>query len=132
MADRGRSNADSALIAALASGATVRDAAITARVGETTVYRRLREPEFRKQIGDARAELVAQAVARLAAASTDAVTTLTELLGSNAPPAVRLGAARSILELGLKLREHQELADRVAALEAQLAPGQEGPRRWAR
>jgi hypothetical protein len=30
---------------------------------------------------------------------------------------VQLGAARSILELGVRLREHEDLAARVAALE---------------
>jgi hypothetical protein len=42
------------------------------------------------------------------------------LLKESTPPAVRLGAARAVLEQSLKMREMTELTDRVAALEAQL------------
>jgi hypothetical protein len=35
---------------------------------------------------------------------------------------VRLGAARAVLELGVKLREAAELEARIAALEQQLIP----------
>ena len=35
------------------------------------------------------------------------------------PHAVRLGAARAVLELGIKVREMVELEARIAALEAQ-------------
>ncbi len=131
MADGGRKNADAALIAALASGATVRDAAATARVGERTVYRRLDNPAFRRRVDEARAEIVARAVTKLSAASTEAVDALRALLSSEMDFA-RLGAARAILELGLKLREHEQLAERMAALEAQLVQEHGGTRRWAR
>ncbi len=107
------------------------DAAAEAGIDEATAHRRLKEPGFRAQVDEVRRELIARATARLSAASTDAVTTLTALLGEDAPPAVRLGAARSILDLGLKLREAEDLAERVAALEAQLAQ-EEGPKRWGR
>ena len=36
------------------------------------------------------------------------------------PPATRLGAARAVLEIGLKIREIVELETRIAALEEQL------------
>ena len=45
---------------------------------------------------------------------------LRELLACESP-AVRLGAARSILELGVKIREAVELEERVGVLEARLA-----------
>ena len=134
MAGGDRSKADAALVAALAGGSTVEDAAATAGVGVATVYRRLQVPEFRAQIDDARAALIAAAVARLGAASTRAVTTLEGLLAADSE-AVRLGAARSILDLGAKLREHEDLAERVRALEER--EGTTGPiagmgtRRWA-
>jgi hypothetical protein len=47
---------------------------------------------------------------------------------------VRLGAARSILELVVKLREHDELRARLEALEQQLAEGRDETtrgRKWA-
>ena len=119
-----RRNADHALIAALAGGVTVQDAAVTAGVGVATARRRLREPEFRRRVDEARADMIRQAVAQLSAASTDAVATLRGLLGAESE-SVRLGAARSILEVGVKLREAQDLAERIAALEARLEPRKE-------
>ena len=116
---------------ALAVGATVEQAAERAGVSASTVHRRRREPEFARRVDEARAELVTRAVARVSASATVAADTLRELLGAATPPAVRLGAARSILELGVKLREHEELAARVAALEGQLGAEQGGTRRWA-
>ncbi len=125
-----RFRADGVLIAALAGGSTVEDAAATAGVGVATAYRRLKEPEFRRRIDDARAEVIAAAVARLGAASGKAVTTLEDLLTAESE-AVRLGAARATLDAALKWREHQDLAERVRLLEEQLTPEQGGTRRWA-
>ena len=131
MAGGDRKNGDPALIAALASGATVQDAARTVGVSERTVYRRRDDPEFARRVAEARAELVARAVALLADAGAEAAATLRALLGEPTPPAVRLGACRAILELGAKLRESEELERRIAALEEQTATPQRGGTRWA-
>ena len=56
------------------------------------------------------------------AASMEAVKTLLELQKTPAPPAVRLGAARSVIELGTKLRETAEFEARLAALEQRIEP----------
>jgi len=131
-----RSRADAALIAALAGGSTVEDAASAAGVGVATVYRRLKEPEFRARVDGARSEMIGRAVARLADASTAAVDRLTKLLTAESE-SVQLGAARNILELGAKLREHVDLAERVRALEEQherekaTTSNGKGSRRWA-
>jgi hypothetical protein len=133
MADNGRPKGESVLVAALAGGATVRDAAKTANVGERTVYRRLEDPAFQQEVTDARAELIGRTVGALVEASTEAVQTLRTLLGIGYPPAVRLRAARSVLELGTQLRESEELGKRIAALEQQqamLPPQQLGGERW--
>ncbi len=53
MAARGRKNADVELVAALASGSTVREAAQSAGVAERTVYRRLEDAEFRSRVQEA-------------------------------------------------------------------------------
>jgi hypothetical protein len=53
---------------------------------------------------------------------TEAADTLRDLLGSTSPTA-RLGAARSILELSVKLRESIELEERLQALEQRLPEG---------
>ena len=120
MAGGDRRNADDILVAALAAGKTKQEAARLVGVGERTVYRRLEDPRFRRRVNEARAELVSRAVGSLADASAAAVTTLRALLGANSG-SVRLGACRAILDLGLKLREAEELERRIRALEEQAA-----------
>ena len=118
MAGSGRKSADEALVAALAGGATVRDAAAQAGVSERTAFRRLADVAFRRRVSEARAGLVERAAGKLADAATEAVDTLRALL--KARDTVRLGSARSILELGTKLREAVELEQRLQALEERL------------
>ena len=61
MAENGRKRkGHSALLLALAGGKTVREAAREAGVGERTVHRRLRDSEFRVQLNEARAEMIAR------------------------------------------------------------------------
>ena len=125
MAGGDRKNADSALITGLACGGTVEAAAKTAGVSERTAFRRLEDPSFRRRVAEARDAMVSRAVARLSATSTLAADTLRELLKARSET-VRLGAARAVLELGAKLREHEELAERIAALEERLGDRTEG------
>ena len=120
MAQRGKRNADHKLLMAFACGATVESAARQAGVSESTAHRRLEDAAFRQQLQAMRADLVQRTAGALTAASTESVRTLLELQKPSAPPAVRLGAARSILEIGIKLREAADLEDRLSALEQQL------------
>ena len=117
---------------ALAGGATFKDAAEQAGINERTARRWMDAPAFRKQVDDTRAEMLAQAVAKLTSASTAAVETLQALLSSEMDFA-RLAAARTILEVGMKLREQHDLAERVAALEERLGEqvDDKQPRPWS-
>jgi hypothetical protein len=117
VAGGGRKNADEVLIAQLAAGATRAAAAEAAGVSERTVFRRWQDREFRRRVAIARTALVSNAVGQLADAAAEAVQTLRSLLRSESDN-VRLGAARSILELGPRLRESEELAARLDILEA--------------
>jgi hypothetical protein len=85
-----------------------------------TVYRRLAEPDFRAQVEEVRGEMARRAAAMLTAAGLASVKTLTGLQASAASEAVRLAAARAVLEIGCKLRESVEMGQRLAALEARL------------
>jgi hypothetical protein len=120
MAQMPRKKAEDALLLALACGASVENAARQCQLSERTVYRRLAEPAFQQQLSAVRADMVQRAAGLLTAAALEAVKTLVALQKETVPAAVRLGAARAILELGVKLRENAELADRLAALEAKL------------
>jgi len=118
MAGSGRRNADDVLALELAAGKTLRDAALAAGIAERTATRRWADPEFRRLVFRHRGEMVGRAVGELADGMTDAAKTLRELLTCESL-AVRLGAARSLLEIGVKAREAIELEERVRILEDQ-------------
>ena len=129
MAHRGRHGADSALVVALAAGMTRQQAAKQAGVSLRTVARRLNDPAFRQQIVEARATTAEQIMARLTAGGLLAVQALLGLLSAESESA-RLGAARAILELGVKFRETEELEARIRAFQERLTALEErrGPR----
>jgi transposase-like protein len=128
VAEQRKKNED-ALLLALACGATVEAAARQCGLTDRTIYRRLSEPAFKDRLQALRTDMVARAAGMLTAAAGEAVRTLLQL-EKDAPATVRLGAARAVLELGMKLREAADLEARMAALEARLAeqdtPGPRG------
>jgi type II secretory pathway component PulF len=109
------------LLVALACGATIEVAAQKAGLSQATVYRRLQDPEFKNRIQQAQSDMVKRASGTLTAAGMEAIKTLLSLLqSSSTPAAVRLGAARAVLELGSKLRDNVEFGERLRALEERL------------
>lgn len=119
-----------ALIAALAAGEPWRKAGAMVGVSESTVARRMREPGFKAEVVAARAVLVEGVLGRLAAVAQRAVDTLDAALDAE-HPAVRVSAARAIIENLVRVREQVELSERVAELEARLATRQAGVSRDA-
>jgi len=105
-----------ALIAALAAGLTVREAAGRAHIGERTARRRLEDPAFRRRVADARAALLERAIGRMAASTTAAADTLQALLDAESE-SVRHAAAKTLLELASRGIELLDLAGRVEQLE---------------
>jgi len=106
---------------ALACGATIEVAAQTARISPATIYRRKQDPEFCKQLQQTSSELVQRMTGILTGAGTEAVRTLLSLMKETAPAAVRLGAARAVLDGIVKFREFADFEQRLAALEEQAA-----------
>jgi hypothetical protein len=119
-----RTRAEEPLLTALAAGSPVDQAAKAAGLSPRTVYRRLAEPGFRSRLATARDELASEALSELAGCASEAVATLRRLLQANNEH-VQLGAARTLLDQLLRLREALALAERVATLERRL----EHPRR---
>lgn len=107
---------DARLLLALAGGASIRQAAIAAKLSPKTVQRRLADPSFCEQLHAHRARMIAQALGQLGGALTAASRTLRKLLRAHSET-VRLGAARSIVELHARLAETVELDARLTALE---------------
>src|SRR5262249_35093417 len=105
MAQKGKHAADPEILKALSFGATVEAAAAKAGVSARTVRRRLRDPRFVRKLNRLRAEGHVRTADQLSAVNSEAVRTLVQLLQAANSGQVRLGAARSVLELSVKHRE---------------------------
>jgi len=120
MSPNGARNRDSLLIAQLAGGATQEHAATAVGCSRRTIARKLQDPKFSAQLDEARRQLFEAAFSRINAAGQAAASTLISLLSRDTPPAVRLGASRTLLETSCKFRETRELEERLRALEERL------------
>jgi hypothetical protein len=107
-----------ALVLALATGASVPQAAERAGIAVSTAYRRLENPTTRRAVSRARDELLAQAVGRLLAVAGRAIDTLEAHLDADIA-AIRIRAALGILANMLKGVDSVELARRLTELEDQ-------------
>jgi hypothetical protein len=107
---------DEQLLGALAAGHAVEEAARAAGISQRTAYRRLADPAFQRRLAGARDNLVTEALGELVASAAAAVGTLRTLLDAR-DDRIKLGAAKTLLEQLLRIRETVALAERVAALE---------------
>jgi hypothetical protein len=104
----GRRDADALLAIALASGATLKDAAEQVGISLSTAKRRAADPEFMEFVDQARADIVQALRARVVHAGGRALDALERLLGSESE-SVQLGAARALLGAAVP-REHASVA----------------------
>ena len=107
-------------IAALLESPSVLSASERAGVGRSTLNRWLSLPAFRRALDAAKQEAFAAAMARIAEASGEATNTLLKLLTAESE-AVRLGAARAILEAAAGHLDARAIAEQLADLESRLA-----------
>ena len=121
MATTQRKKNEDPLLLALACGATVEAAARQCGLSDRTVYRRLQDHEFKKRLENVRTDMIQRSAGMLTAAAGEAVRTLLSLQKDAIPAAVRLGAARAILEVGMKIRQIVEIEQRLAELEEVVA-----------
>ena len=96
---------DPLLVLALASGATVKDAAQQAGVSERTAWRRLDDDGFRRCVAEAKAELVTRALAKLADGASKAADTLLAVMDCQDDPRARIAAAKLVLDLAMPARQ---------------------------
>lgn len=115
-----KDSADAVMAAKLAAGASSTEAAKAAGVSRTTAWRKLAEPSFREKVAEARGIIAAGVLSRCVELANKALDTVEELLQTDQPPNVRLGAAKCILSTASEFGERAELSERLAALEAVL------------
>jgi hypothetical protein len=95
MPQQGRRKANQVLLIALACGATVEVAANKAGVSPATVYRRLQDPKFQKELQQLRSDMVQRTAGMLTAAGGEAVKSLVALLKDTGPAGAWGQPARS-------------------------------------
>ncbi len=118
-------------IIALLNEQTISRAAAVAEVGQRTLYRWLRKPEFARAYREARREAFGQAIALTQRYAPLAVNTLAQvMMDDGAPTSSKVAAATTILRFGREGIEVDDLAARVEALE-QAAPQPQKSPRWA-
>ena len=106
-------------LAALLNQPTISAAADTIGIGLRTLHTWLAEPAFNEAYRIARREATNQAIARLQQSSSEAVTTLVDIAkDASAPKSVRITAAAKIIDVAIKSVEIDDLAARIAVLEA--------------
>ena len=107
------------VIMALLSYPTVREAAESTGVGMSTVNNWLTQPEFRARYEAARREQLDGAKQAIRAASLGAVRTLQTISeDGNAKESARVSAAKSILDLVLRISDTEDVLARIERLEA--------------
>jgi hypothetical protein len=101
---------------ALAGGATVPAAAEAAGVAVKTLRRWRKDDRFAARVEAIRADVLSQATNRLTSSMTRAADKLDKLIDA-ADEKIALQASKSTLEIGLKVRDQLELAQRLKAVE---------------
>ena len=106
-------------ILALLSEKNIPKAAVKCGVGVRTLHKWLTKDEaFQEAYASARQTTFHAGISRVQALTAKAVETLEDLLDETAYPNVRLGAARTVAELGLHQHDAETIMRKLAEIEA--------------
>lgn len=107
-----------AAIAALLNHRNTEEAARAINIGQATLLRWMKEPEFESAYREARRQAVHHAVARLQQATSIAGMTILKLMtDATVPAAVRLRAAECVIDHAIKGIELDDIEARLSVLE---------------
>lgn len=99
----------------------VRTAAKAAGISEATAYRWLADPDFSARYKEMRRKAFDTVIVRVQSIAAQAVETLRSVAADEAAlPSSRVAAAKTILDISLKLREQDEFDSRLKVLEEKL------------
>lgn len=112
---------DSALISALLTHATIKQASDEVGLSEQAVYSRLRKPDFRTKLQNARDNQFQVISSKLEDANFLALDTLVKILDDKEVSAgIKVRASQTLLDLSLKNREQVDILTRIQNLEEML------------
>ena len=116
-------------IAALLDKPSIREAAESVGVGETTVHRWLSDDAFQAVYRQAKQQIVGQSISRLQKASGKAVDALIDIfVDKDKPTSARVTAARTVLDMSVKAVEFEDLQARIEKIEKILLNEKKGKR----
>lgn len=117
----GLTEKEEAVLAALLSSPTIKQAAAQCKVSETTIWRYLQNPAFMEEYRSARRRVVEHAVCKLQQDAGAATAVLLEVAkDKDATASARISAARIILEQSIRAIERDEFEARLARIEKYL------------
>ena len=109
------------LLAALLTHATIREAAASVGIPETTAYNHLRDPDFAQEYTQRKRDALAEASSFLRSRINEASQIVCNIMRDGKVSArTRLDACRTIFEYGFRAAEQEEIIQRIAALETQM------------
>ena len=112
---------DNALISAILTCPTIRDASASVGLSEQSVYSRMRKPEFRQRLQIERDNKFQAISSKIEDANFRALDTLLKILDDETVSAgVRVRASQTLLDLSLKNREQIDVISRIENLEEML------------
>lgn len=112
---------DNQLISALLSCPTIKQASESVGLSEQLVYSRLRKPDFRAQLQNARDNQFQVISSKLEDANFKALDTLICILDdSEVSAGIKVKASQTLLDLSLKNREQIDVISRIENLEEML------------
>lgn len=112
---------DNQLISALLSCPTIKLASESVGLSEQAVYSRLRKPDFREKLQNARTTQFQVVSSKLENANFKALDTLINILDDSETSAgIKVKASQTLLDLSLKNREQIDVISRIENLEEML------------
>lgn len=109
---------DEGIISALVNCGSVKAAAAECGVSALTIYRRMKDNDFRQKLDAVRDDALHECSARLSGSLTDAVKVLTDIMNDEqTAPQTRANAAQMVLSYGLRFAETAEILRRLEQLE---------------
>lgn len=105
-------------ILALLAEKTLTAAAERCKIDESTLRRWMVEDGFKSQLAEARRAAFQAGMSRVQALTSDAIETLATLMAPDVAAAVRLGAARTVAELGIHQNDAETIMKKLDEIEA--------------
>ena len=103
----------------IVSNPTYTEGCKKAKINKTTLYKWLKEPEFKAELDRQRDEIAAEAFGVLSQGLTKAVETLVSLLDNKDDRLKRL-AAKDVIDFIIRHKENEDLDKRLTAIEQRL------------